>query len=102
MGMHSSISELYSRANMVILSVRLNSRSLDGIQNSVNILADFTNNIDDVIVCSCKFWELEPTDYQIVDEKSVTLSRSMSIRDIYTVKGGVHKINFEMTNKYTT
>jgi hypothetical protein len=65
-------------------------------------LADFTNNIDDVIICACKFWELEPTDYQIVDEKSVTLSRSMSIRDIYTIKGGVHKINFEMINKYTT
>lgn len=68
----------------------------------MNIIADFTNSIEDVINSACKFWELDPSDYQIVDEKSVTLSRSMSIRDIYTIKGGVHKINFEMINKYTT
>jgi hypothetical protein len=102
MGMHSSIKELYSKANMVILSIRLNCRKLDCIMDSINILADFKNTIEDVIKTACQFWELNPEFYQIVDEKSVTIPRSMLIRDIYYHKGGIHKINFEMINKYTT
>lgn len=101
MGMHSSINELYTRANMVILNVRLNCRSMQGILNTCNILSDFVNTIEEVIVCACSFWELDSKLYQIVDEKNVTLSNSLTIREIYTINGGVHKLNFELVNKYT-
>lgn len=102
MGMHSSVKELYFRANMVIFSVRLNCRKVENITDSVSILADFNNSIEDVLKCAASFWELDPKFYQIIDEKSVTIPKGMKVRDVYSNKGGVHKISFQMINKYTT
>lgn len=75
---------------------------MDNITNTVSFLADFNNTIEDVLHCAAKFWELDPKFYQIIDEKSVTIPIDMKIRDVYGNKGGVHKINFQMINKYTT
>lgn len=102
MGMHSSIKELYNRSNMVSFLVELNCRKVGNMTDSVNILADFDNTIEDVLNCAAKFWELDPNFYQIIDEKSVTIPKNMKVRDVYANKGGVHKINFQMINKYVT
>lgn len=68
----------------------------------MSILAEFNSTIHDVQMQACKFWELEPTEFQIHDEKSVTLSPDLLLREVYDMKGGLNKISVELVNKYTS
>jgi len=101
MGIHSSIEELYSRANMVIFSITLNTRRVKNILGTIKILADFDNKIEDIIILACKFWELDHRHYQLVDEKTVTIPKTMLVQHMYKMKGGRHLLEFKMVNKHT-
>lgn len=101
-GMHSTVNELFSRSDMVIISLDLVSPNLKNLNKNVEFLCDLQVSIKDVLDAASKYFMDENNSYQIVDEKYVSIPPETLVKKLFIQRGGSNLLNFVLVNKFKT
>lgn len=101
MGMRASIEMLFTRSDMIIVSLTLTTSS-ELNRSMANFICDFNTTVKDVLNACIGYWSEELKNFQIVDERYVSIPPETTIHKLFLQRSGTNKLNFTLVNKYQT